>query len=455
MPAIETQQQTPQERLLDIEQRTTAIIDAADKAGRNLTEQEDQELEQLLAEGETLKRQISLRQRANEIKTSNATSRGRATQTEPIDGSDEHRSQTPKISGGILRNDDKRRHGWRSLGEMAAAVRRAAIGRTTDDRLLFEERAALSTYGSEGIGADGGFAVPPDFRNDILNKVMGEDSLVAFCRRLTTASNAIEFPKNEVPPWDTSSGLQAYWEGEAAATTQSKPSMQKERITLNKLSILTPVTDELMDDAVGLGSYLGFEATNKFTSKINLSIVQGTGVGQPTGILNAASTISVAKEGSQAADTILFPNIVKMWSRLYGPLRSNAVWLINQDIEPQLFQMAFLASAASPVPAYMPANGLSGSPYSTLMGRPLIPVQACETLGDQGDIILADLNQFVIAEKATGMEAATSIHLWFDQHTTAFRFTMRLGGQPWYTSAISPRDGSNTYGAFVTLAERA
>ena len=75
-------------------------------------------------------------------------------------------------------------------------------------------------------------------------------------------------------------------------------------------------------------------------AKCNTAAVSGTGVGQPLGILNAPSTISVAKHVSQPADTIWFENVSKMWARLYAPCRRNAIWLINQDIEPQLDMLA-------------------------------------------------------------------------------------------------------------------
>ena len=65
-------------------------------------------------------------------------------------------------------------------------------------------------------------------------------------------------------------------------------------------------------------------------------MINGTGAGQPLGLLNADATISVAKETGQAAATVLSENIFGMWARLHAPRRQNAVWLINQEIEPQL-----------------------------------------------------------------------------------------------------------------------
>jgi HK97 family phage major capsid protein len=206
--------------------------------------------------------------------------------------------------------------------------------------------------------------------------------------------------------------------------------------------------------------YLRRKAPEKMNFEINLAIVQGTGVGQPLGILNAASLVSVAKETSQPGDTILAMNIFKMYSRMYGPLRSEAVWLINQDIEPQLFSMTIPIKNVAGTEnvggsvVYLPANGLSSSPYGSLMGRPVIPTQACETVGDKGDILFVHLPSYMTAMKAGGIKADTSVHLFFDANATAFRFIFRMAGKPWWSAAISPRDGSNTLSWAVSLDDR-
>jgi len=144
-----------------------------------------------------------------------------------------------------------------------------------------------------------------------------------------------------------------------------------------------------------------------------------------------------------------------MWSRMYGPLRKDAIWLINQDIESQLFSMSWEGTSSS-VPAYLPASQAGvNQPTPTLFGRPVIPTQACETLGDAGDIIFANFKQgYLAALKSTGVQEDVSIYLWFDYDVTAFRFVFRIGGQCLWSSAIDPRDGSNTLGAFITLAAR-
>jgi hypothetical protein len=44
-----------------------------------------------------------------------------------------------------------------------------------------------------------------------------------------------------------------------------------------------------------------------------------------------------------------------------------------------------------------------------------------------------------------------SIHLFFDQNISAFRWMVRFGGQPLLTAAISPAKGATTKAHFVIL----
>jgi hypothetical protein len=46
------------------------------------------------------------------------------------------------------------------------------------------------------------------------------------------------------------------------------------------------------------------------------------------------------------------------------------------------------------------------------------------------------------------------MHLYFDQGVTAFRWTLRVGGQPWLSTPITRKNGSNTLSHFVTLQAR-
>ena len=448
-----------------------SILAKVDEEKRQISDEEQEQLTAYLDEFERISKEIETREKVEAQRTQLEQPQPRMVGPEPVVkrtvvrddddlDADPLTREVGKVPGRPIADIDRHRWGWRSFGEFASGVKKAVDRGGSVDRRL-EVRAAPTTVGAEGVGADGGFAVPPDFRAAIMSVVEAEDSLLSRCDRLTTSSNSLTVPADQTTPWGTT-GPQAYWVGENALLTQSKPSLEERTLKLNKLAVLVPVTDELLGDAPAMTSYLNNKVPAAIDFKINLAIVQGSGVAQPLGILNSDALVSITKETSQLADTIVGANAIKMWARMYGRARGNGVWLINQDIEPSLLRLTIpgidntgAVDTGWGTMVYMPPNGLSQSPYGTLFGRPVIPTEACETLGDKGDIFFVNLSHYLVAMKTSGVRAETSIHLWFDYDTTAFRFIMRIAGMPWWSTTISPRDGSNTLSPFVTLAERA
>lgn len=458
------------DKLVTLREEANAITAKADAESRQLTNEEITQANEKVQAFDQLKAELETRQSLTVADDWLSKSQGRrADPVQPVvndnvaAATSEDRSGVPHVTGGTFRNDDKAQWGWRSIGEFAKAVHdycQPGGERCMDKRL--ETRASLSTFGQEAVGPDGGFGVAPGFSSEIMVKVLGEESLLSRTAQGVSGTNNMTFPVDEDTPWSTSGGIQAFWEGEADAFAQSKPNLKQQTLRLNKVTCLVPITDELLEDAPALGSYLNRKAPEKIDFKVNLAIIQGTGAGQPLGILGSDALVSVAKVGSQVADTLVGQNIIDMWSRMYAPSRAKSVWLINQDVEPQLDTLMIQGKLNTGAVdtgwggiLYMPANGLAGGGFATLKGRPVIPTQACETLGDKGDIILADLSQYMTLMKSQGLRTDTSIHLWFDQATTAFRFILRLAGQPALSAPISPRVGSTTLSPFVTLDARA
>ncbi len=437
-------------KMVEIHEGMQAIVNAAKAEDRDLNDDELDKLEALEVEFKATQRRIdrieSLAQQGQDL----LGGQGRQTAPTPAGGDGGVAPAQPAARIQVDAWATPGNMGFRNLGDFAQAVHGSR--NQVDPRLI---QNAPTTYGQEGVGADGGYAVPPDFRTEIKEKVFGENELISRTDNLTTSGNTLTLPKDETTPWQTSGGLQAYWESEANQFTQSKPALESVSYKTNKLTSLVPITEELLEDAPALDGYLRRKVPIKFGAKINTALIAGTGAGMPLGILNSSALVSVAKESGQAADTIVYTNIVKMFARMYAPSVPSAVWLCNQDILPQLMTMEFPSSQNGTFPAWMPPGMLADAPNGSLMGRPLVPVQACPTLGDKGDLIFADMNQYLSVLKSGGVRADVSMHLYFDYDMLAYRFVMRLTGQPWWGSAITPENSSDTLGCFVTLDARA
>ncbi len=364
------------------------------------------------------------------------------------------------ISSGIVTVTDNRtadpKHGFKTVGEfMQAVFQSEKPGKSVDERLLIgggRGAAAPGIYGNEAAGQDGGFLVPPQFSQEIFRLSLGEDSLLPLTDNVEVSGNSMAFPRDETTPWGTN-GIRAYWQGEAASAIATKPILGLATLRLKKLMALVPTTDELLDDANALSSYLPEKVADSIRGKTNESILFGAGNGVPIGALTAGATVTVAKETGQAAQTLLPQNLAKMISRLPSGSFAKSVWIINNDVLPALFTLT-LGNYPIYLPNGLAVGGIQVSPYGTLLGRPVFVSQHANTFSAQGDVILVDLKYYQTITKAGGMQTATSMHLYFDADLTAFRTTFRMDGQSKITSAISPAKGSATMSPFIQLGAR-
>jgi HK97 family phage major capsid protein len=346
---------------------------------------------------------------------------------------------------------------WKNMGEFLHAVRRAAApDRVVDPRLTIKDAASGA---SEGVPSDGGFLVQQDYAAELLKRTYETGVLAPKCRKIPISANANSLKINTVDENSRANGsrwggIQSYWINEADLFTGSKPKFGQIEMSLKKLTGLCYATDELLQDSTAMEAVISQAFAEEFGFKMDDAIVRGTGAGQPMGILNSAALITVAKTASQTADTFTFNNAQDMWMRMYPKGRANSVWYINQELEAQLNKMTIATGTYSGATVYMPPTGIAGGSYSTLFGRPVMPIEQCAALGDAGDIILADLSQYLLIDKG-GINSASSIHIRFLYDESVFRFIYRVDGQPIWKMPLTPYKGSMTMSPFVTLAERA
>ena len=346
-----------------------------------------------------------------------------------------------------------KRGGFRDFGEFLKAVQNAGTfaGRNSPDVRLIVN-AAPNVAGNESVGADGGFAVPEDFVPEVVRKIFATDSLLMQTDVRTTKTNILTIPKDETAPWSTTSGIQAAWEDEFEQLSQSKPHLTASKLRTNKLAVFVPVTDELLEDSVALGEHISAKAPDKINFAAELAIIAGNGIGRPKGIINSAGTVVVAEEPSQTAATIVHANVRKMWRALTPTARKNAIWLCHPDADEQLQSLALPGNAGDNGSEPLYGTATAFAPYGSLLGRPIYPSEACSTLGTPGDIIAADMSAYLCAVKA--MRTDVSIHLWFDYDITAFRFVLRIAGQPWTETLVPSLNGNTSRGFFAMLAAR-
>ena len=348
---------------------------------------------------------------------------------------------------------DRSKH-FSSLGEQLQAISHhyASKGTSTDSRLV-----RAPTGAGEVDPTGGGFLVQVDFASSIfmLAHDMGEILSRVGKTPISANANGLKIPGVDETSRATGSrwgGVASTWAAEGTAGSESRPKFRVVEFDLKKLISKMTVTDELLADSTALTSIASMAFSEEVMFMTEDAIVEGTGAGQPLGYINSKALVTVPKQVGQAAGTIVKENIDAMWARMSIRSRKNAIFTINQDIEPQLNQLNQAVGTGGQL-VYLPPGGIANAPNATLYGRPLIATEYNAALGAVGDIALVDLSQYMLVDKG-GVQMATSMHVAFDTDEMRFRITYRVDGKPMWSVPVTPFKGNITKSPFVALAAR-
>ena len=333
-----------------------------------------------------------------------------------------------------------------SIAEMAKAVKSAAVNpaRGVDPRLA--KIATKATGANEGIETQGGYLVDPTLVSFIMKPIHEEGPFSSRVNRLPVGNNSNYGWINGVDETSRATGsrwggVRGYWLAEAGTITSSKPSFRRINWELKDLGALMYATDDLLNDASQFAAVAQQSVGEELNFLVNDAIFEGDGLGKPLGIMNSGALI---ESGRDSASNIIHSDILGMWSRLLPRSRANAAWFVNSLAEVELNELYFATNVLSPYVSYTPEGVMR------IMGRPVIVNEFGEALNSKGDILLADMSEYLFWEKG-GVQSASSIHLAFTTNETAFRWIYRCDGQTSMSVPVTTFKASSTQSAFVCL----
>ena len=361
---------------------------------------------------------------------------------------------------------------WKSGGEFLEAIYRFRAFGELDNRLVFIDKngqptvpknpkkrdvddAAFKTM-TEGTDSAGGFLVFEQFRNDV-QEIALEKALVRNNGPmiLPMATDTLNIPRIEDTSHASSvfGGMVGYWTEEAGSKEEVQPSWGNCKLTAHELAGYTRASNALLaDSAIALEAFLKRAIGETSVYYEDDSYINGNGVGQPLGILNSGALISVTR---QANNVVRWVDLINLWSRLLPTSRDRAVWFFNHEVLPQVLQVvsenAAVAATAGSVIFVSKEQGAVKSPPKTIFGRPYFVTEKMAALGSAGDIGVFDLSYYLIGDRSK-LAIDSSSHVGFTSNTTYWRFTLRVDGQPWPKSPLTPKNGTNTIGLFVALS---
>ena len=333
---------------------------------------------------------------------------------------------------------------YKSLGEQLIDVAQAKLTGQRSKRLQEYVSKAPAGY-SEIVDADGGYLVQQDFMSEIFSAMIESDELASRCNSTEVSGDGLKW--NEVNHYDRTKGAHPQsvaWVTEAGEITFDKAAFAPKELRLMKLGGGYKATSEILQDATALTAEVTNWFNQEFAFTISDAIVRGTGVGMPTGILNAPCLVTVTKHGARSSANLAF-DLPNMFARMYPRGIPRAEWYIHNSILPYLMGMT-----VGTTPVYLPPNGYIGGPAGLLLGRPVNVLESCSEVGAVSDVMFCDFSQYKVIRKG-GVRADSSIHVLFTSDQSAFRFIVRLNGMPMWSKVITPAHGTDTLSPFVVL----
>ena len=269
----------------------------------------------------------------------------------------------------------------------------------------------------EGTAALGGYLVPEEYANMIVEDLRDATVMRQIADVMTTTSDTLHLPNLATRP-------KAAFRAEAAVKNTSTVQWGENVFTPYSLATIVSLSNELVADAS-----LGGSIINNVTRLIVQSLAEredaafwtGSGSGQPTGMSQySPGTIAVGAGGTDAqrADAIK-----QTWVRLGQGYRSRAVWVMNST---SLERVVTLKDTQG---NYLTSR-LGDSPQLTLMGRPIY--EQNDIAG--GTAYFGDFSYYKIVDREgistrVSDEATVASVSGFERNITHVRVEKRVDGE--------------------------
>ncbi len=334
--------------------------------------------------------------------------------------------------------------GFDNFGEFLKTI---DSGRS-DNRLIIKAPSGSN----EGVPSEGGFLVPPEYTAQLLdtsleNEIVRPRATVWPMKGKTKSIPGVKISSHALSLFG---GIVADWVDESGTTGITIPNLRMITLSAKKLMMLSKASHEIVaDSALNWDQMLGTMLTKAVGWSLDDVFLNGHGAGQPLGVLNCPCLIEVAKETAQDAATIVYENVISMFSRMHPSCLSSAVWVCSITAIPQIMQLSFtIGLGGVPVPALQETSG-----KFTLLGKEVLFTEKLPILGQKGDILLCDFSQYAIGLREE-LRIEKSNDPGFLQDESTWRTVCRADGMGTWDTTLTLKDGSTTVSPFICLAER-
>lgn len=176
----------------------------------------------------------------------------------------------------------------------------------------------------EGVDSEGGYLVPDEFENTLIQALEEENVVRAHAHVFTTASGSHKIPV-------VATKGTANWIEEEGVYGESDDVFGQEQIDAHKVGTIIKVSEELLNDsAFDLENYFRSEFARRIGNKEEEAFLVGDGDHKPTGILAATGGAQTGVTAASAT-AITADELIDLFYSLKSPYRKNAIWVMNDS----------------------------------------------------------------------------------------------------------------------------
>lgn len=299
---------------------------------------------------------------------------------------------------------------------------------------------------SMGVGTAGGYALPDQFRDTLLQVGLQE----AHVRPRAQVIPPGDPPdaKITIPALDQTTAKGVYggvtisWIAEGGTKPETQFYLQEISLEPKEVAGHMNCTDKLLRNWGAASSLIERQFRLAVIGSEDTAFLTGDGVGKPLGVLNVNNPGAITVNRNTASSV--------KWADLYGMYKNfysaSGVWLISKSCVDQFISMVDAASNL------VWQTSARDSMPQAIFGMPIIWSTRVPTLGTRGDVSLLDLSYYLVKDGSGPIFESTNA-VYFTRNITTFKITWNVDGQGWLKTPIPYEySTSSTASPFVVLA---
>lgn len=305
---------------------------------------------------------------------------------------------------------------------------------------------------AEGASTSGGFLVPPTYIQDLIMLRRATAPLLGYLRSVPVRSNLVY-----VPTQTTVSTVG--WTAENAAKPSTDEIFGQIAVNVFTLAGIAKVSNQLLEDSTpAVDAVVREDLMRGLNIEIDRTVINGSGTGQSTGILNTSNVTSTASGADTTHPALLFDDILAAIGRMQAAYFGNPdaivmaprTWTKIQQAKDTTgryialgtivgSQTLSLPGLPNPTGSTADNAGMAGGATFTIFGIPLVidanmPITGIGGAGNSGIIVGAFREAWLLDRQEIRMDVSNEAGTSWETNQTWFRGETRIG----FTAARLP-----------------